>query len=377
MTMDNHDIVLVGHPYAPIGCGESLRCSYRALRSVAMRPGLLDVYGMNAPEADAAREFGGAMTKKLGRINVFHLNADEVDASLATLPASDLARSYNILYPNWELSRFPSEWFPLLERFDEVWAPSKFIADSIEGHISKPLRHLPVSCEVDLSSLLARRYFGIPESAYAFIFFFDFRSFATRKNPQAVVEAFRQLVAARPTSDCALVIKVNGSDRDPEALARLKEEVAQYHDRIVLIDRTVTDNEVKNLIRCCDCFVSLHRSEGFGRGLAEAMYLEKPLIATAYSGNMDFMDEQSALLVDFTLIPVRDGDYPKHEGQVWADADVEQASAHMIRLVDQPSLGREIGKRAGRMVRDRVGYRHVGMTYRNRYAEIEKGLNTL
>lgn len=112
MTMDNHDIVLVGHPYAPIGCGESLRCSYRALRSAAMRPGLLDVYGMNTPEADAAREFGGAMTKKLGRINVFHLNADEVDASLATLPASDLARSYNILYPNWSCRAFRPSGFP-------------------------------------------------------------------------------------------------------------------------------------------------------------------------------------------------------------------------------------------------------------------------
>jgi glycosyltransferase involved in cell wall biosynthesis len=337
-----------------------------------MRPGLLDVYGMNTVEADASREFGGAMTKKLGRINVFHLNADEVDGSLATLLANDFERSYNILYPNWELSRFPSEWFPMLDRFDEVWAPSKFIADSIEGHISKPLRHLPVSCEVDLSSLLSRRYFGIPESTYAFIFFFDFRSFASRKNPYAVVEAFRLLMEARPTSDCTLVIKVNGSELVPQAFARLKDELAQYRDRIILIDRTVTDNEVKNLIRCCDCFVSLHRSEGFGRGLAEAMYLEKPLIATAYSGNMDFMDEQSALLVDYSLIPVQEGEYPKHEGQVWADADVEQASAQMIKLVDRPSLGREIGKRASRMVRDRVGYRHVGMNYRRRFAEIDQ-----
>ncbi|WP_281852039.1 glycosyltransferase family 4 protein [Dyella sp. GSA-30] len=370
--MDTQEIVLVGHPYAAIGCGESLRCSYRALRSVALRPGLLDVYGLNQPEEDAAREFGPAMTKRLGHINVFHLNADEVDGSLATMSSADLSRGYNILYPNWELSKFPNEWIPHLERFDEVWAPSQFIADSLEGRLSKPLHHMPVSCEVDLSSLLSRRYFGIPESAYTFLFFFDFRSYATRKNPQAVVTAFRRLMAARPTADCALVVKVNGSDRDPESMARLRNEVAMFHDRVILIDRTITDNEVKNLIRVCDSFVSLHRSEGFGRGLAEAMYLEKPLIATAYSGNMDFMDAQSALLVDFQLIPVQDGEYPKHDGQVWADADVEQAAQHMIRLVDDPAEGRAIGKRAGRMVRGTVGYRHVGMSYRRRFDDIRQ-----
>ncbi len=363
-------LVLVGHPYAPIGCGESLRCSYRALRSVAVRPGLLDVYSLNTPDPAAAAEFGQAMTRELGRVNVFHLNADEVAGALATLDMRAFESAYNIIYPNWELSNFPDIWVPELERFDEVWAPSKFIADSLEGKLSKPLRHLPVSCEVDLSAFLSRRYFGIPESAYAFVFFFDFRSYATRKNPEAVVRAFQQLVAMRPHADCCLVIKINGSEVNPSGLARLKEEIKPLRDRVVLIDRTVTDNEVKNLIRCCDCFVSLHRSEGFGRGLAEAMYLGKPLIATSYSGNMDFMDADSAMLVDYTLIPVKDGEYPKHEGQVWADADVTQAADYMRRLVDDRALARELGRRASLMVRERVGYRRVGMSYRRRLAEI-------
>ncbi|GAA0701437.1 glycosyltransferase family 4 protein [Dyella marensis] len=370
MSAMTQPLVLVGHPYAPIGCGESLRCSYRALRSVAVRPGLLDVYRMNVPDPAAAVEFGPALTDRLGQVNVFHLNANEVEQSLATLDMRAFESAYNIIYPNWELSNFPDEWIAELERFDEVWAPSKFIADSLEGRLSKPLRHLPVSCEVDLSSFLDRRYFGIPESAYAFVFFFDFRSYATRKNPEAVVRAFQQLVASRPHADCCLVIKLNGSEVNPAGLAKLKEEIKPLRDRVVLIDRTVTDNEVKNLIRCCDSFVSLHRSEGFGRGLAEAMYLGKPLIATGYSGNMDFMDATSAMLVDYTLIPVKDGEYPKHEGQVWADANVEQAADYMRQLVDDHALGRELGRKASLMVREKVGYRRVGMSYRRRLAEI-------
>lgn len=366
-------IVLAGHPYAPIGCGESLRCSYRALRSVAVRPGLLDIYGYNEPELDAEREFGGALTRELGDVNIFHLNADEVTPALATLNARAMANSYNIIYPNWELSHFPDEWITHLERFDEVWAPSAFIAKSLEGKIHKPLFHLPVSCEVDLSALLNRRYFGIPESAYTFVFFFDFRSYATRKNPQAVIKAFEELVRMRPTSDCCLVIKVNGSEANPAALEQLKQHIRPLHNRIVLIDRAFTDNEVKNLIRCCDCFVSLHRSEGFGRGLAEAMYLGKPLVATGYSGNMDFMDDQSAMLVDYTLIPVKDGEYPHHEGQVWADADPLHAARLMRGLLDDPTLGRQIGYRASLTVRERVGYRRVGMSYRTRIEQITAG----
>ncbi|HEY0661747.1 MAG TPA: glycosyltransferase [Lysobacter sp.] len=370
---DNHTMrrntVLIGHPFAPIGCGESLRCAYRAFRSVALRPAILDVYGIHQAEEDAQREFAPALTREFGDVNIFFLNADEVEGALAHLGTRS-PPGYNIIYPNWELPNFPSAWWPQLEKFDEVWAPSQFIADSIGDNVKVPVHHVPVPCEVDLSSLLSRRYFGIPESAYAFLFFFDFRSYSTRKNPQAVVQAFRKLCADRPTANAVLVIKVNGSENDPAALARLKEEIRPFRNQIILIDGTITDNEVKNLVRCCDSFVSLHRSEGFGRGLAEAMYLGKPLIATGYSGNMDFMDSESALLVSFDLVPVAEGEYPHHEGQVWAAAHVDEAAGYMTRLVDDPRWGRELGQRASRTVRSLVSYRTVGMSYRRRLEAI-------
>lgn len=369
-------ISLIGHPFAPIGCGESLRCSYRAFRSVAVRPALVDVFGIHRPDEAARREFEPALTDKFGDINIFHLNADEVDAALAHMGPRGFENGYNILYPYWELGVFPEAWRPQLQRFDEIWAPSEFIADALRASVDRPVHHLPTACEVEMGSLLSRRYFGIPESAYAFLFFFDFRSYATRKNPRAVIAAFRKLLESRPTSNACLVIKVTGSEADPVALARLREDVRPFRHQILLIDATVTDNEMKNLVRCCDCFVSLHRSEGFGRGLAEAMYLGKPVIATGYSGNLDFMDAGSALLVDYTLVPVLDGEYPHHSGQVWADADVDQASAHMRRLLDDPRSGRELGQRASRMIRSRVGYRTVGMSYRRRLEQIRSGASS-
>ena len=361
------DIVLIGHPFAPIGCGESLRCSYRAFRSVALAPRLLDVYGHFKPEHDAEREFGPALTDTLGRINVFHLNADEVDNALSLLKLP--ADSYNILYPNWELSHFPEPWIGALDRFDEVWCPSGFIFDSINGHTRAITRHLPVACEVTLSSMLSRRYFGIPESAFAFLFFFDFRSFAARKNPDAVVNAFLQHCRALPAANSHLVVKTNGAEADPAAFERLQNTLSPLRGRVTFINKTISDNEIKNLVRCCDSFVSLHRSEGYGRGLAEAMYLAKPLICTGYSGNLDFMDAKSALLTDFSLIPVKDGEYPFAAGQVWADADVEQAARFMSELYLDRNRARELGKQASRTVRSRVSYRTVGMNYRKRIQE--------
>lgn len=362
------EIVLVGHPFAPIGCGESLRCSYRAFGSVAMSTRLLDVFGYFRPDPDAEREFSPALTRRLGDINVFHLNADEVDNALDAI--GGMEGGYNILYPNWELSHFPDPWIPALEKFDEIWCPSEFIYDAVKGRVTMPVRHLPVACEVSLSTMLSRRYFGIPESAFAFLFFFDFRSYAKRKNPEAVVSAFQEHCRTLPIANSHLVIKTNGADADPAAYERLQETLAPLRGRVTLINRTASDNEVKNLIRCCDSFVSLHRSEGFGRGLAEAMYLGKPLICTAYSGNMDFMDADSAMLTDYLLVPVKEGEYPFAEGQVWAEADIGQAAGHMTRLYLDRNYARELGRAASLTVRSRVSYRRIGMNYRQRLEEI-------
>ena len=362
-------ISLVGHPYAPIGMGEHVRCTFRALRSVAQRPSLHDIYGLIEPDAAYRRELVPFSSDYLSPINVFHINGDEVEQSLAHVDSRRDA-GYNIIYPAWELARYPDAWARQLERFDEIWAPSAFIRASIASSTERPVHHMPLACEVVLTSFLGRRYFKIPEASYVFLFFFDLRSYVARKNPQAVVEAFRRLVARRPNANVSLVIKVNGADVAPDEFRRLEESVADIADRTILIGQAMSDNEVKNLVRCCDCFVSLHRSEGFGRGIAEAMYLDKPVIATGYSGNMDFMAEGTCFPVTFELVPVPEGAYPFWEGQVWADASVDDAVGHMSRLVDEPGLGYDIGRKAGHFLRTRFGLRPTGNRFMRRLEEI-------
>jgi glycosyltransferase involved in cell wall biosynthesis len=139
---------------------------------------------------------------------------------------------------------------------------------------------------------------------------------------------------------------------------------------VVILTETLSENEVYNLIRCCNCFVSLHRSEGYGLGLAEAMYLGLPVIGTGYSGNLDFMTPDNSILISYRLIPVPPDAYPHAEGQHWAEPDLEEATARMIRLVDDPAVGRALGARGSRSMRIGFSYRASGLRYARRLAKM-------
>ncbi len=370
-STSGNKIALIGHPFAPIGMGEHIRCVFRSLRSVGISPAIVDIYGLNKPEPEAEVELMPYVESPTRKLNIFHINGDEVDLALATLAyRSAPSSSYNVIYPAWELANYPKVWAHELERFDEVWAPSHFIKEGISAVVQRPVVHMPLACEVILSYFQGRRVFGIPENALVYLFFFDLRSYSSRKNPEAVLAAFRKLLKCRPYAECVLVLKVNGADVTPNAYEKLREEVMDLNDRVILIEKMLTDNEVKNLIRCSDCFVSLHRSEGFGRGLAEAMFLGKPVISTGYSGNMDFTSADTTMLVDYTLIPVERNKYPHWEGQFWAEPDLDQAAQHMAKVFDDPCFARELGQKASLKIRTNFGYRASGVRYSKRLNKI-------
>jgi glycosyltransferase involved in cell wall biosynthesis len=370
-SRDRPDTVIVGHPYIPQGMGEHIRSSCRAFRAAGLNPPMRDVYGYAAKDADWVREFDSNLVQKLSeRLNIYHMNGDEVPLATATLVRDTPKSAYRIIYPAWELSKYPAPWAAQLEQFDEIWAPSAFIRDCLQDAVKRPVFHMPLACELRFSNFLGRRYFGIPEGAFVFLFMFDLASYIERKNPAAVMDAYARFLRAKLPVDTCLVIKVNGVKDKPAEYQALRELCASRLERVVLIDRVLSDNEVKNLVRCCDCFVSLHRSEGFGRGLSEAMFLGKPVIATAYSGNMDFTTKDNACLVDYKLIPVQEGQYVFAQGQVWADPDLEQAAKWMEKLSGDRELCRRIGQSAGRQIRVNFSYRATGMRYRQRLEQI-------
>jgi glycosyltransferase involved in cell wall biosynthesis len=384
MTRNKSLPVLVGHPFAPIGRGEDIRSSFRCFQRAGHGAALYDLSAAAYhSDLNLNREFATCLVRRLSpELNLYYLNGDEIekylDQSAGLLPVG----AVNIICPQWELGIYPAEWSKQLNRFSEVWAPSLFVYQCLQRATSKPVFYLPLSVHIEFSSFLGRRHFCLPESTYLILFCFDLRSYIARKNPLAVLKAFEHVYDARSEKDIRLVIKLQGQKSSEQARIALKQflttvESSIARDRIIVIDNVFTDNEIKNLIRCCDCFVSLHRSEGFGRGMVEAMLLGKPVVATGYSGNLEFMNDSNSCLVRYQLIEVGRDSYPHGDAQVWADPDIEHAVSHMLRLVDDRDYGRALGRIASRHIRTHFSDRAIGLRYQRRIQEIFRGVNAL
>jgi glycosyltransferase involved in cell wall biosynthesis len=358
----------VGHPFNPIGTGRATRMVFASARAAGIDVSVRDVYNFQVPEDAQTREIVPFVTTSFGKVNLFHLNGDEIEPALSHL--GGLPEGYNIVAPFWELPRFPGEWAAQVNRFNEVWAPSAFIRDAVAEAVDIPVLHMKLATEIKLDGFLNRRHFGIPEDSFAFFTFFDGRSFMARKNPQAVVACFRRLVTARPFARATLVIKLHGGENATADLQHFLTEIEDLSDRVVVLQATMQESQVHNLIRACDAFVSLHRSEGFGLGLAEAMFLGKPVIGTAWSGNMDFMTAENSYPVPYELVPVPEGAYPHADGQEWAEPDLNAATAAMLALVDDSSAARALGAKASRDMRTHHSFRAAGLRYAARLAEI-------
>ncbi len=372
--MTASDVTIVGYPFQPTGMAEHARSTVRALRTVGVTARLLDVSETNAaPDPDLLADFGPHLVPTLGEgVNVFGVNGDQAERVIARVGEDAFARGYNIAYPAWELARYPKAWARTLERFDEIWAPSAFVQKALQDAVSRPVHRMPLPVDLQLSSFLGRRHFGVPEDAFVVLFFFDLLSFATRKNPGAVLDAFEIVARRRPDADIVCVIKARGGDGADAAEAELEARVEALGGKAMLIEGDLSDNEIKNLVRNSDVFVSLHRSEGFGRGMAEAMAFGRPAIATGYSGNLDFMVPGTSLLVDYELAPVAPGAYPHGEGQVWADASPEHAAALIEQLLDDPAATRAMGRRARAHIHETLSVDAAGRRLMERLSAIGK-----
>ena len=199
-----------------------------------------------------------------------------------------------------------------------------------------PVRTIPLPIwSSSAPTPFSRQQLGMPDG-FVFYFSYDFESVLDRKNPMAVIDAYVR--AFGPDDGATLVLKSINGQRRPIEVDRVRHGARGRRD-IVMIDAYLDNARNEAMLEQCDCFVSLHRSEGFGLNLANAMAAGKPVIATAYSGNMQFMDEASALLVPYHLVPVGPGNLPYPEDARWADPDLDSAAAHMRAVFDDRDYG--------------------------------------
>jgi glycosyltransferase involved in cell wall biosynthesis len=286
---------------------------------------------------------------------VIHVNAPRLPHALLRLPRGLLRGRRVIGYWAWELPAVPWDWRGGLRFVHQIWAPSRFTAAAIEAIAPGRVRVVPppLGALPPARSHLDRAAFGLPDDAVIVLMSFNLASSFERKNPLAAIAAFRAAFGER--TDRLLLLKVGNPEHFPRDFSRLR--TAAAGSRNIRIDTaTLPAADHAALIGNCDVVLSLHRAEGLGLVPAEAMLLGRPVVATGWSGNMDFMDCRSAALVGYRLVAPRDGRHVYDQtGGVWAEPDLGDAVAQLRRLADDAVERVALGARGRQSIVARLG----------------------
>jgi glycosyltransferase involved in cell wall biosynthesis len=357
------------------GMGEASRSDVRCLLAAGVPFVLNNITDMLSNNSDHQLDEHMSDTNPYP-VNLIHVNAGELPGFFRSKTPSYFEGNYNVAYWTWELSRFPDEWAPNSRFVDEIWVPSSFVREAVSQAVSVPVMVMPHSIELpelEAAGTEGRvgRENGLQRDGsgrdITFLTIFDFHSMMARKNPEAVIEAYK--MAFSSTEGCTLVVKSAHGDVYPKELSRLRRLAAGRND-IKVIDHIYPRKETWELMSRCDCYVSLHRSEGFGLTIAEAMALGKPVVATGYSGNMDFMTPSNSYPVRCNLIEIERDYVVYRKGSLWADADIGSASKVMRSVYDNYDDARKVGEVAARDIAERFSSAVIGGRIRRRLQDV-------
>lgn len=363
-----YGVNVVGFPQGALGLGEDARMAARAFEELSV-----PVVLINAPMAGPAKRDHSA-----DRLLSEHLR---YGVSLFCLPPPEMVRlaleggrciiesnTYRIGAWPWELPHWPQA-FGKVDRFvDEIWAQSRFV-ESVYSRLGRtPVHHMPMVVDIPKAVDPERKRFGLDQSKFLFYLMFDGNSWLSRKNPVAGVQAFQKAFGA-DSEPVGLVVKAMNV-RDSDAAWQMVCKMASEDSRIQIISEHFSRQDSIDFMTACDAYISLHRSEGFGRVIAEAMSLGQPVVVTNFSGNVDFCTPATSYLVDGELVPLRSGEYLFHEGQYWCDPDVGIAAAQLRRLYENPGERARIAAGGRAKIAQEYSFSAVARAYERRLRAI-------
>jgi glycosyltransferase involved in cell wall biosynthesis len=356
---------LAGFLQSELGIGEAARGLVSGLDAV--RIPVLPIHGPWRPRSRQEHSYAMFDTDAAAfPVNLVCVNADVLESWVAQAGKDFFTGRYTVGFWWWEVLAFPPEWMHAFDLVDEIWVATQHVADAL-----MPISHIPVT-KVTMPVLApplacrSRRELGLPEG-FLFLFLFDYHSIFERKNPLAAIEAFKR--AFPPGSGASLAIKCINHQYHEPAHERLL-LAAHEHPDVHIVDRYVSASDKNSMIASADCYVSLHRAEGFGLTPAEAMCIGKPVIATRYGGNLEFMNDRNSWLVDHELVPIGAGHAPYPANGEWAEPDIEQAACYMREVADDPGAARERGAQGARDMRVNHSPRAAGLSMQRRLEHV-------
>ncbi|HEX4807260.1 MAG TPA: methyltransferase domain-containing protein, partial [Conexibacter sp.] len=356
---------VAGYLRSELGIGEVARQLIRGLDTAGV-PVLPVGLRAEASRQGHAYAAGGIEHNPFG-VNLVCVNADGTPGFASQAGPRFFEDRYTIGVWWWETSDFPERFMEAFEHVDEVWVGSRFVAETLEKTSPPvPITHVPIPVEFPAPPPLRAGEHGWPD-AFTFLYSWDYCSVFARKNPLAAVEAYR--AAFTPDDGTALVLKCINPGFDPAGHRRLVAAIEGRPD-VVLIDDYVDPREKDRMMRSCDCYVSLHRSEGLGLTVAEALFHGRPVIATGYSGTADFMTEDNSWRVPYDLVPIGPGADPYPSDGTWAEPDVAEAARLMRHVFDHPDEAAARARQGARDMRTRFSAEASGAVMRARLERI-------
>lgn len=370
------NVAVIGPTRATSGLGQATRLSIDVMKHIGENPAVLE-FGLDNP---APTGFGSAVDpsnlKRPQKINLFHLNAEAIPLALAYLDKRIYDRSYNIGYFFWELSELPKCHALALETLDEIWVSSEYNKNIYSRNTNIPVINVGMAVE-PLPKVPDgdRRVFDLDLKDFVFLSTFDSFSFVERKNPLGVVAAFQLAFPSERSENVVLILKTQNRSKvfDPHQVKiwNQLDRIIQDDPRIRIVDQTLSYRDLLHLKKSSDCYVSLHRSEGWGFGLIEAMQLGVPVICTGYSGNMEFCTQETAFIVGYDLITPGQAEYIFVEkGSLWADPRIKEAAVHMRHVYSDPASGGARAKAAQAFVASNFDVPSIGARYKDRLKKI-------
>jgi glycosyltransferase involved in cell wall biosynthesis len=355
---------ILSHFSYPSGIQQAALFTKRALENAEFGVSCRDVSAFPCFDVEDRAPFLGLEVFPVTIINV----APQPYFSVAYERGGLLRRSgiYRIAYWAWELDSIPEEWVELTPLLDAIWAPTGFVADAFRQRMPLPVHEVLPGVELSEIENVTKADLGIPAANYVFLFMFDMCSQMVRKNPLALIQAFRRTFGR--SDNATLVIKVSRGRSHPEDFSAL--EQAAREAGVIVVDEVLSRARAYGFIQMCDCFVSLHRAEGFGLCLAEAMLMGKPVIATNYSGNLAFMHPGNSLLVDYTLAEIADDNPIYKAGNHWAEPSIDHAASLMRSCYDNPERAAALGATGQEEAKQKLSLKAAGQRMAEQLAKV-------
>lgn len=357
---DKIGVNVIGFVRGEFGLGQGSIMTIKALESAGIKVNAIN-FNRRTEQRCIDRSITQISQTPQYPINIIQIQPDHLNRFLRK-HRKLLKNRYNIAFWVWELPQFPKKWNSYFSFFDEVWTQSTFCARSMSAVSPIPISVYTCPVMPNLSRI-TRQDLKLPEDKFAFLTIFDFCSSIVRKNIIGVIEAFE--LAFKDDLSTILIIKTIAGDNHPFAKKQLQERIVNTPN-ILTVDTTLGRDEYNGLIKSCDALVSLHRGEGFGLTMFEAMSIGKPVIATNFSGNTDFMNEGNSFLVPYQMVEVNNVNSNYTKGYYWAEPDTNKAAELMKTVRNDYHHAKEVGNKAQLELSANYSLEKVGSRMRSR-----------